>query len=257
MVPGWGDKSPNDLRKASREELLKTGLVKIVERRLVVSAAKLEDGTFEVVDDKGDHWKGRKIVLAYGYTDNYGKLIYHCLFCYGYEKRGAEVAGVLATGPLGSVGLAPVFAADASRFAKHVKLYTHGNTELGNGLAKVLAERNMNNMEIDNRKLVRISKTEDDKLRLEFDTGADNILAFMGHGPDCPVDRTLPDQLGCEIDPQAACIKVSENWKATSVDGVFAAGDCCSRYKSALTGMSAGSCAGVGVARHLAGFSMP
>ncbi|KAK8053329.1 hypothetical protein PG996_012630 [Apiospora saccharicola] len=109
MVPGWADKSPNDLRGKSHDELLKTGLVKIVERRLVVSAAKLEDGTFEVVDDKGDHWKGRKMVLAYGveekhpdipgYTDNYGKLIYHCLFCYGYEKRGAEVAGVLATGP--------------------------------------------------------------------------------------------------------------------------------------------------------------
>ncbi|KAK7992354.1 hypothetical protein PG988_001148 [Apiospora saccharicola] len=115
MVPGWADKSPNDLREKSRDELLKTSLVKIVERRLVVSAAKLEDGTFEVVDDKGDHWKGRKMVLAYGveekrldilgYTENYGKLIYYYFFYYGYEKRGAEIAGVLVTGFFGNPGL--------------------------------------------------------------------------------------------------------------------------------------------------------
>lgn len=84
MVPAWDGKNPNDLRAASRAELLKTGLVQFVERRLV-SAAKLEDGTFEVVDSKGGHWKGRKLVLACGveekhsdipgYTENYGKLM--------------------------------------------------------------------------------------------------------------------------------------------------------------------------------------
>ncbi|KAK7992355.1 hypothetical protein PG988_001149 [Apiospora saccharicola] len=76
----------------------------------------------------------------------------------------------------------------------------------------------------------------------------------MGHGPDCPVDRTLPDQLGCEMDPKTG-IKVFDLWYATTVEGVFAAGDCCSLLKSVLTSMSAGSTAGVGVARHLAGFS--
>ncbi|KAK7911488.1 hypothetical protein PG985_013969 [Apiospora marii] len=266
MVPAWGDKSPNALREKSRAELKETGLVRFVDRRLV-SAAKLEDGTFEVVDDKGERWKGRKIVLAFGVEEKHpdipgysGELRYHCLFCFGYEKRGSEVAGVLATGPLGNPSHAPIFAADALRFAKRVKLYTQGDGKLAEEVSKVLAEKQLSNaIEVDNRKLVRISKAaendNDEKLRLEFDAGTDDVVAFMGHAPDSPVDPTLPKQLGCEMDPKAG-IKVSPIWYSTTAPGVFAAGDCCSPLRSVLTGMSAGSCAGVGVARHLAGFSL-
>ncbi|KAK8058076.1 FAD/NAD(P)-binding domain-containing protein [Apiospora phragmitis] len=263
MVPAWDGKNPNDLREASRAELLRTGLVQVVERRLV-SASKLEDGTFEVVDAEGEHWKGRKIILASGveekhpdiprYTENYGKLIYHCLFCFGYEKRGSDVAAVLATDPLGNPFHAPVFAADAFRFVKHVKLYTHGDAKLADDLSKVVAEKQLKDIDVDNRKVVRVSKTEDNKLRVEFDTGADDVVGFMGHSPDSPVNPALPNQLGCEIDPKTG-IKVTQPWYATTAPGVFAAGDCCSPLRSVLTGMSAGSCAGVDVARHLAGFS--
>jgi thioredoxin reductase len=81
MTPGWDNKSPNELREVSREELQATGLVKFVSRKVV--SAKFVDGLFEVVDSGGEHWKGKKILLALGvrevfpniegFAENYGK----------------------------------------------------------------------------------------------------------------------------------------------------------------------------------------
>lgn len=82
MTPGFNDKSPNELREVARKELLATGLVQIVPRR-VVSATKYSDESFEVVDAERQSWKGRKILLATGveekfpaiegFAENYGK----------------------------------------------------------------------------------------------------------------------------------------------------------------------------------------
>lgn len=84
MTPTWDHKSPNALREAARKELLDTGLVRFVPRR-VVTAAKQPDGLFEVVDSEGEHWKGKKLLLAFGvreifpavegFADLYGKLM--------------------------------------------------------------------------------------------------------------------------------------------------------------------------------------
>ncbi|KAH9901817.1 hypothetical protein F4778DRAFT_781704 [Xylariomycetidae sp. FL2044] len=154
-------------------------------------------------------------------------------FCHGYEKRGAAAAAILAEGPLSNAFLAPIFAADATPFTKRVRINTHGNVKLASEIAGVLAEKQLKDV--------------------EFDSGPDDVLSFLGHAPESLIDRTLPDQLGCECDPKVG-IKVSLPFNATPAAGVFAAGDRCSPLKSVLTGMSAGSFAAVGVARHLAGF---
>ncbi|KAI0400203.1 hypothetical protein F4802DRAFT_610252 [Xylaria palmicola] len=257
MTPGFDDKTPNQVREIARNELLATGLVDIVPRR-VVSAAKGSDGLFEVVDAEGERWKGRKILLATGvkekypdiegFAENYGKSIYHCLFCFGYEKRGSVAAAVLAEGPLGDIMFATVYASDTKKFADRVKIYTNGNATLAADLSTKISE----GMEVDNRKLKRIIQThnKNQDLEVEFEDGPSDTIAFMAHSPDMPVDTTLPDQLGCECVPKSG-IKVNPPFNSTTVPGVYAAGDCCSSLKSVLMGMAVGSCAGVGIAREI------
>lgn len=64
----WEGKLPDEMREASRRELLDTGLVTFVdaEARTVL---KTEDGAFEVTDDEGRRWPGRKLLLTTGSTD--------------------------------------------------------------------------------------------------------------------------------------------------------------------------------------------
>ncbi|KAI3335720.1 hypothetical protein F4824DRAFT_489349 [Ustulina deusta] len=254
MTPGFNDKTSDEAREVARNEVLATGLVQIVPKK-VVSATKLSDDMFEVVDADGKSWKGRKILLAQGvkekypaidgFAENYGKYIFHCLFCFGYEQRGSAVAAVLAEGPLGSVPYATIFAADAGKFAKLVKIYTNGHATLAAELSGKISA----GMEVDDRKLKRIFRVDGDKIGVEFDDGPNDILAFMAHQPELQLDKTLPDQLGCEYVPSG--IKVNPPFNSTTVSGVFAAGDCCSSLKSVLNGMASGSCAGVGIAREL------
>ncbi|KAI0390341.1 hypothetical protein F5Y17DRAFT_469017 [Xylariaceae sp. FL0594] len=256
MVPGFNDQNPNEFREVARNELLATGLVQIVPR-LVVSAARLSDEMFEVVDSKGQRWKGRKILLAQGvkerfpdiegYAELYGKYIFHCLFCFGFEQRGAERGAILAQGPLGTPEYATTFAFDAKKFAKAVKIYTNGNATL----TAQLQEKSLPGVEIDDRILTRVYKTHKDRLELvvQFNTGPDVILGFLAHQPEMPIDRTLVDQLGCEVVPTG--IKVNPPFNSTTIPGVFAAGDCISPQKSILNGMAAASNAGVGIAREL------
>lgn len=157
------------------------------------------------------------------------------------------MAAILAEGPLGNAQIATIFAQDARKFAALVKIYTNGNEALATELSVQLPQ----GVEVDHRKLKRIFKKENGQdLGIEFDEGPGDTLAFMAHQPPMPVDRTLPDQLGCEMDPKTG-IKVNPPFYSTTVPGVFAAGDCCSALRSVLMGMSSGSCAGVGIAREL------
>lgn len=64
----WEGKLPDEMREASRRELLDTGLVTFVDAE-ARTMLKTEDGAFEVTDDKGKRWPGRKLLLTTGSTD--------------------------------------------------------------------------------------------------------------------------------------------------------------------------------------------
>lgn len=71
---------------------------------------KKNDSLFAVTDANGKAWTFREHILAIGSSDVFpaiegyaplwGTRIFHCLFCKGYEDRGAPSAGVLAVPPV-------------------------------------------------------------------------------------------------------------------------------------------------------------
>jgi thioredoxin reductase len=85
VLPTWDHQSPNALRKASRAELRRTGLVSIVDER-IVKIEKEHDALFRVTSASGREWSGRKLLLATGvefafpdipgYTENFPEKMY-------------------------------------------------------------------------------------------------------------------------------------------------------------------------------------
>jgi thioredoxin reductase len=81
LTSAWENKDPEKLREVSKAELLASGLVQFIPRKITM-AEKTSKGIFEVKDEEGVKWRGRKILLSIGvqeiypsiegYTENYG-----------------------------------------------------------------------------------------------------------------------------------------------------------------------------------------
>lgn len=210
-VVGWDHADPSSYRAKAREEILARYPTIQFRDVGVRGVRRLDDdgdergrkgSRFEVEDEEGERYLGRKVVLAMGmrdvmpdgpkgYEELWGYSMYvflfpsplsvlsarahinnmltymtsfHCLFCHGFEERGASSAGVLATGPLlggsGGNGAAPLFAPVVSRMANRlagsVTVYTDGDEELGSRIRAQLKSKT--NFRMENRRVVQLSK---------------------------------------------------------------------------------------------------
>ncbi|MGI4814214.1 MAG: FAD-dependent oxidoreductase, partial [Janthinobacterium lividum] len=106
-VLGWDHQDPTVFRaKAKADILTHYQSISFQEDTTISSLARLPNGYFEVTSTTGQKWQGRKVALATsvtdvpldieGYDDCWGRGIFHCLFCHGYEERGSANAAVLA-----------------------------------------------------------------------------------------------------------------------------------------------------------------
>ncbi|CAI6334299.1 unnamed protein product [Periconia digitata] len=264
LTSGWEGEDPKTMREKSRAELESSGLVDFVASS-VQTARKLEDGTFQVADGNDKIWNGRKILLSTGvneiypqipgYAENYGTSIYYCMFCFGYEQRGSRTAGLLASGQLSHPGHALTNAQDAHKFAESVTIFTNGSP----ALADELSQKTVAGIRVNDQKLKRFIKEPDaDNIKVEFENGEIESFSFLVHKPDLEIDASLPKQLGLECVPGFG-IKVTPPFNQTSVEGVYAAGDCCSPLRMIPNAMNMGAFAGCGLARELprGAFVMP
>ncbi|KAI1662006.1 hypothetical protein F4813DRAFT_343185 [Daldinia decipiens] len=101
MVPGWENRNPKDFRSATRNDIVASYSANIQFVDVEVTKVEKEsDSHFRVWDGQGKEWNVRKVILAVGSSDTYpdiegyaqlwAKRIFHCLFCHGYEDRGAS-----------------------------------------------------------------------------------------------------------------------------------------------------------------------
>lgn len=66
-LPTWENRKPDDVRKASRKELTRTGFSRVVNAEVSnVRAPEPNEAYFEVSDSEGRAWRGRKLLLAMG-----------------------------------------------------------------------------------------------------------------------------------------------------------------------------------------------
>ncbi|KAI0817181.1 FAD/NAD(P)-binding domain-containing protein [Xylaria sp. FL0064] len=247
MLPTWDGKNPIAFRDAARQNTIDNYNTIFYEDTKIEKAAKNDDGLFELTDAGGKAWKGRSLVLASGVVDVpldipgfdecWGRSIFHCLFCHGYEQRGSESSGILAIN-------------DLAPMTKSVTIYTHGNAASAAEIQKAIGP--MAPFTVDSRRITKFELGANELgITIHFEDGSSKKEAFLGHKPKSALKSSfLAEQLDLGITAQGD-LEVKPPFGETTLGGCFAAGDNSSFLKITPNAVNAGANSAAGVASHV------
>ncbi|MDX8055704.1 NAD(P)/FAD-dependent oxidoreductase [Lentzea sp. BCCO 10_0798] len=214
--------SPSEFRAIGRAELNAYETVEV--REAEVTTAKAIEGGFEVRLADGTSEQARKILLATGQVDlfpevdglveRFGKCVFHCPFCHGFEARDKPLA--VLGGDFVSAILS-LYLAD--RFSTDVVLCTNGPSALPDELVRKLRD---NGVAIRDEPVASVEGELDD-LTVVFGDGTRLHRGALFHKTATKQHSALAADLGCERF-EDGCVRIDE-FQQTSVPGVFAAGD--------------------------------
>lgn len=213
--------NPAAIVSEAREQLLAYPTVKWVAQTAIHARADQEG--YVITVGSGDEFTTRRIILATGVQDEFpaipglsklwGKRVFHCPYCHGYELDGGKV-GVLASSPLAihqalllpdwgptTLFLNQVFEPDAEQ----------------------LASLSRRGVMVEAEPVVSVAEEQAD---VTLASGRIIKLAGLFIQPRTRISSPLSAQLGCEFEagPTGEFIKVNA-MRETNVPGVFACGD--------------------------------
>ncbi|KAI1493557.1 FAD/NAD(P)-binding domain-containing protein [Biscogniauxia mediterranea] len=283
-VLGWEHADPAAFRARARADLeARYGDTAAVRDGVdVVRVERIDDGgketqgsrtRFRAVDATGAVYEGRKLVLACGirdvmpdipgYAELWGRGIFHCLFCHGYESRGRASVGVLAAHGLLAKNPPTTIAAMcrmAGRLAARssVTVYTDGADADAAGL-RAAGLRSRRRFRVDERRIVGLARDPE----MEGEEGEAGVLVmladgsvaregFLAHVPNFELGgpASLITNLHLQLAAQGH-IEARPPFWATSAPGVYAAGDCATPLRSVAMAAAMGAAAAAGLAHEL------
>ena len=224
--------SPWELRALGRAELAAYPTVSVFDQN-VVAAERLVDG-FVVQAADGARHRGRLLLLATGRTDSlpeipdaqrfYGRGIFHCAYCDGWEHRDEPLAVI------GCDDNAVSVAKLLRTWSSDVILCTHGrSSDLDAGGIPVITSA-----------LTRLVDAPDGCLgKLEFASGERRDCRALFFCSDCDQKSSLPRDLGCQFDAEGSV--VCNAHAATGIPGLFVAGNVRGGIHLAITAAAEGA----------------
>ena len=239
---------PEELRRRGRAEAEASG-VELCD--CTVQSVERSGDVFNVVTTAGT-WHARRVVLAYGVRDLlpdiprfeelYGTSAFHCPDCDGYEISGLRV-GVVGWGKK-VVGLA----LKLLQWTDELTVFVDGHERdfSKEEMSKLLAE----SIGVKDEKVIELLG-QDGKLQAAvLSTGErvplDAIFFTIGTERTCD----LAEQLGCAPVEGTPCLKVND-FKETTVEGVYAVGDLVPGSQLAITSAADGAIAAIAINRSL------
>lgn len=254
-VPGWDHADPADFRRKCEADL-RARYKSIEFRNTTVTRMKKTPIGFEAVCEDGEVYKAKKLCLATGvedliddevegYAECWGRGIYHCLFCHGFEERGVQQAGVLVTCALRDADKLPMIIRMAKNLSHNLTVYTNGHEEFATELKSRIKSSKVT---FDTRLISRLSLVDGGPtVRIGFADGSSP--AKEGFLTSHPKVRNRAEniitQLGLEL-TETGDVKISQPFNETSVKGCFAVGDHATPFKSAMQALNQGFMASVG-----------
>jgi thioredoxin reductase len=248
---GRDPQRPHDLFETARTQLLSYPTARHVTGDVV--SARREGDRFVLGLSGGGELSALRVVLATGVVDafpdldgfaeHYGASAFHCPACDGYD---AEDRTVVAYGwDERLVG----FAASLLNWARSVTVLTSGHRFAGDEACRtVLAGHDI---EVVETPAVRMLGSRGQLEGIELADGsvvpAEVLFFSVDHRPRV----TLAGQLGCRLDDEGY-VEIGPNG-ATSVEGVYAAGDVVPGLQLVQVAAAQGTTAGIAAARSLHG----
>ena len=210
------------LRAIGRDELRKYEKVRVID--VEVTAASCENGLFRVTTADGRMFSSKKLLLATGVADNvpavpglrelYGKSVFHCPYCDGYEVRDQPLA-VYGCEERG-YGLA----LELLGWSKDVVLVSDGPCGIdANGLARLAKHR----IAVREEKVARLEGRDGRLERIVFESGEplERRALFFTTGQ---TQRShLADSLGCTFNEKGT-VRTGP-YESTHLHGLYVAGD--------------------------------
>ncbi|KAF4997256.1 hypothetical protein FGRMN_3991 [Fusarium graminum] len=259
-VLGFDHAEPAAFRAKAREDLEKRYDTIEYKSVTIATVCKTDAGIFEAVDDKGTVYQGKKLGLGtgvrdvfddqpQGYGDCWGRGIFHCLYCHGFEERGAKTVGVFAGGIITSADMLAHVTPMAKRLSQSVTVYTNGDSTL---IPAVRAKVHSSKVHYDDRKITSFALVDGSgpAVEITFEDGTSKTEGFVVSHPQVVQAAPFAEQLGLEM-LTTGDIKVEAPWNETAVKGCFAFGDAATPMRSVLQAMYMGGFGAVGMAMQL------
>ena len=240
---GQDGRAPAEIIATFRSQVLAYPTVHFVAGVAVSARGVVDD--FVVALESGESLRARRLVLATGVVDElpaipgvaerWGTSVLHCPYCHGYEVADRRL-GVLATGAiLHQAILLGDWSARVTLFANGVELDDEQRAELARRGVRIEERRVLELVgEAPTLAGVRVADGSIVEVDAVF-TGAPTRLA-----------SPLAEQLGCAMDdgPFGPIVR-TDAWRATTVSGVFCAGDAARAPHNATWAAADGVTAGI------------
>ncbi|WP_339902543.1 NAD(P)/FAD-dependent oxidoreductase [uncultured Cyclobacterium sp.] len=234
--------TPQEITEIAKDQVAKYDTVKFYEG-LAVGSKKVDNG-FEITTSRGDTFYTDKLILATGikdlmpkisgFSECWGISVVHCPYCHGYEIRNQKTA-IMANGDT-AIHLASL----VNNLTKDLTILTDGKTSFDEEqLDKLLR----NGIKIIEKEILAIDHEVGNLKSIRFKDGPVEAFDAAYASISFEQNTSIPSELGCELTEQGY-IEVDEMGK-TTVEGVFACGDCSTMMRSVATAVFKGNIAGV------------
>ncbi len=214
---------PAEFLAAARRDLARYQSVEL--RDVEVTAARCRpDGRFDVTLATGECLRARKLLVATGVVDSlpgiegfrelYGRSVFHCPYCDGWEVRGSPIA-IYGKGSRGH-GLA----LELTAWSRDLVLCTDGPSEIE---AEDRARLERNGITLREERVVRLEGHDGTLEHVVFASGErlPRRALFFTTGQSQQSD--LSAHLGCEINDKGTVR--TGRYETTHLSGLYVAGD--------------------------------
>ncbi|HYO21442.1 MAG TPA: NAD(P)/FAD-dependent oxidoreductase [Flavisolibacter sp.] len=230
------------------KEIRKYGVKRLPAK--ITSAIKNSEGLFDVKDDKGNIHRSKKLLIATGLWDNvpdipgfqelYGKSVFHCPYCDGWEVRDKEI-GVYARNKNGfELALA------LKGWSDKVTYYADGKNKLKPTEVETLS---LNKIPIVSYPIARLEASGEHLKAIIFKDGnsrrCDALFFVNGFQQQC----NLAETFGCNMTKKG--VVLTNRFQQTNIEGLYVAGDAAKDMHFVVVAAAEGAKAGVLINKEL------
>lgn len=208
-------------------------------------------GGFRIKVATGSTFAAKKLLFATGvkdimpdipgYARSWGISALHCPYCHGYEVRN-QPTGILADGDHLAFEKAKMIA----HWTKELVVFTNGSSTLSEAQREQLIAHHIDVIE---KGIKAIVEEEGYISRLEFTDGSSHPVKALYTRPAFEQHCKIPEALGCTMTENGYI--QTDDFKRTSIPGIYAAGDNTSIFRSVAMAVAAGSSTGAFINKDL------